>query len=142
MDELACFSEVSRQRAFERFELLRAHLEDGGSLAAIAREARLSYRTLQYRLERYRTSGPVATASSPPQAATFSQSLVVAAELGTVTIPSVNTQVEGLGGTSFGIGFRASTGVKGTVTIQGTVESPGFSLPATGPDFFYEALEG
>ena len=48
MDELACFSEASRQRAFERFELLRAHLEDGRPLAAIAREARLSYRTLQY----------------------------------------------------------------------------------------------
>ena len=54
MDELACFSEVSRQRAFERFELLRAHLEDGRPLTAIAREASLSYRTLQYWLERYR----------------------------------------------------------------------------------------
>jgi ABC-type branched-subunit amino acid transport system substrate-binding protein len=57
-----CFSETSRQRAFERFELLRAHLEDSGSLAAIAREARLSYRTLEYWLERYRTSGVVALA--------------------------------------------------------------------------------
>jgi transposase len=55
--ELASFSETSRQRALERFELLRAHLEDGRPLAAIAREARLSYRTLQYWLERYRTSG-------------------------------------------------------------------------------------
>ena len=59
MDELACFSEVTRQRAFERFELLRAHLEDGRPLTAIAREARLSYRTLQYWLERYRTYGLV-----------------------------------------------------------------------------------
>lgn len=65
MDELACFSETSRQRAFERFELLRAHLEDGRSLATIAREARLSYRTLQYWLERYRTSGLVALARKP-----------------------------------------------------------------------------
>jgi putative transposase len=55
----------SRQRAFERFELLRAHLEDGGPLAAIARETNLSYRTLQYWLERYRTSGLVALARKP-----------------------------------------------------------------------------
>ena len=59
VDELACFSEVSRQLAFERFELLRAHLEDGIALAAIAREAKLSYRTLQHWLERYRTYGLV-----------------------------------------------------------------------------------
>ena len=65
VDELACFSETSRQRAFERFELLRAHLEDGRSLAAIAREARLSSRTLQYWLERYRTSGLIALARKP-----------------------------------------------------------------------------
>jgi putative transposase len=65
VDELACFSETSRQSAFERFELLRAHLEDGRSLATIAREARLSYRTLQYWLERYRTSGLVALARKP-----------------------------------------------------------------------------
>ena len=65
MDELACFSEASRQPAFERFELLGAHLEDGRLLAAIAREARLSYRTLQYWLERHRTSGLVALAHKP-----------------------------------------------------------------------------
>ena len=59
VDELGCFSEVSRQRAFERFELLRAHLEDGRPLTAIGREARLSCRTLQYWLERYRTYGLV-----------------------------------------------------------------------------------
>ena len=57
MDELACFSEVSRERAFECFELLR--VEDGIALAAIAREAKLSYRTLQHWLERYRTYGLV-----------------------------------------------------------------------------------
>ena len=59
MNELACFSEACGQRAFERFELLRAHLEDGIALAAIAREAKLSYRTLQHWLERYRTYGLV-----------------------------------------------------------------------------------
>jgi Helix-turn-helix domain len=59
VDELACFSEVSRQRVFERFELLRPHLEDGRPRAAIAREGGLSYRTLQYWLERYRTYGLV-----------------------------------------------------------------------------------
>src|SRR5262249_54221040 len=63
--ELACFSETSRQRAFECFELLRAHLEDRKPLAAIAREAGLPYRTLQYWLERYRTSGLVALARKP-----------------------------------------------------------------------------
>jgi Helix-turn-helix domain len=63
--ELASFSETSRQRALERFELLRAHLEDGRPLAAIVREARLSYRTLQYWLERYRSSGLAALARKP-----------------------------------------------------------------------------
>jgi len=63
--ELACFSEVSRERAFERFELLRAHLEDGIALAAIAREAKLSYRTLQHWLERYRTYGLVGLIHKP-----------------------------------------------------------------------------
>ena len=43
MDELAFFSETSRQLAFERFELLRAHIEGGRPLAAIARETKLSY---------------------------------------------------------------------------------------------------
>jgi putative transposase len=63
--ELACFSETSRQRAFERFELLRAHIEDGTPLAAIARETKLSYRTLQYWLEHYQTSGFAALARKP-----------------------------------------------------------------------------
>ena len=52
-------------RAKERFQLLRAHLEDGRSFAAIAREAKISYRTLQYWLERYRTSGLAALARKP-----------------------------------------------------------------------------
>ncbi len=65
MAELASFSETSRQRALERFELLRAHIEDGRPLAAIARETRLSYRMLQYWLERYRTSGLAALARKP-----------------------------------------------------------------------------
>jgi transposase len=65
VDELASFSDASRQRAFERFKLLRAHLEDGRPLAAIAREAMVSYRTLQYWLERYRASGLVALAHKP-----------------------------------------------------------------------------
>jgi len=65
VDELACFSEVSRERAFERFELLRVHLEDGIALAAIAREAKLSYRTLQHWLERYRTYGLVGLIHKP-----------------------------------------------------------------------------
>jgi transposase len=57
MPELASFSESSRKSALQRFQLLRAHLEDGRSLAAIAREPNISYRTLQHWLERYRTSG-------------------------------------------------------------------------------------
>jgi len=63
--ELASFSETSRQRAFERFELLRAHIEDGRPLAAIARETKLSHRTLTYWLERYQTSGLAALARKP-----------------------------------------------------------------------------
>jgi len=65
MSELASFSDSSRQSALQRFQLLRAHLEDGRSLAAIAREAKISYRTLQYWLERYRTSGLAALARKP-----------------------------------------------------------------------------
>src|SRR5271166_2501405 len=65
MSELASFSESSRQSALQRFQLLRAHLDDGQSLAAIAREASISYRTLQYWLERYRTSGLAALARKP-----------------------------------------------------------------------------
>ena len=38
MPELASFSESSRENALQRFQLLRAHLEDGRSLAAIALE--------------------------------------------------------------------------------------------------------
>jgi hypothetical protein len=45
MPELASFPESSRQRALQRFRLLRAHLEDGRSVAVIAREATISYRT-------------------------------------------------------------------------------------------------
>jgi GNAT superfamily N-acetyltransferase len=65
MSELASFSESSRQSTLQRFQLLRAHFEDGRSLAAIAREAKISYRTLQYWLERYRTSGLAALARKP-----------------------------------------------------------------------------
>jgi putative transposase len=65
MPELASFSEFSCQSAFQRFQLLRAHLEDGQSLAAVAREANISYRTLQSWLERYRTSGLAALARKP-----------------------------------------------------------------------------
>jgi len=65
MPELASFSESSRENALQRFQLLRAHLEDGRSLAAIAREAKISYRTLQYWLERYRTSGLAALVRKP-----------------------------------------------------------------------------
>jgi putative transposase len=65
MPELASISESLRQSALQRFQLLRAHLEDGRSLATIAREANVSYRTLQYWLERYRTSGLAALARKP-----------------------------------------------------------------------------
>jgi hypothetical protein len=42
MPELASFSESSRKSALQRFQLLRAHLEGGRSLAAIAREPNIS----------------------------------------------------------------------------------------------------
>ena len=47
MDELSCFSEISRQRAFARFPLFRVRLENGRSLAAVAREAVFSERDLR-----------------------------------------------------------------------------------------------
>ena len=47
MSELASFSDSSPQSALQRFQLLRVHLEDGRSLAAIAREAKISYFRLQ-----------------------------------------------------------------------------------------------
>jgi hypothetical protein len=53
MSELASFSDSSRQSALQRFQLLRAHLEDRRSLAAIAREARSLIERLQYWLERF-----------------------------------------------------------------------------------------
>jgi putative transposase len=65
MSALASFSDSSRQSALQRFQLLRVHLEDGRSLAAIAGEAKISYRTLQNWLERYRASGLAALARKP-----------------------------------------------------------------------------
>jgi transposase len=57
MSELASLSDSSHQSALQHFQLLRVHLEDDRSLAAIASEAKISYFTLQNWLERYRASG-------------------------------------------------------------------------------------
>jgi hypothetical protein len=38
---------------------------------------------------------------------------------------------------TFGVGYRTTGGAKGTVTIDGSLQTSGFSLQATNPDFFY-----
>lgn len=51
--------------AFQRFQLLRPHLEAGVSLTAIAQQHRLSLRTLQRWVQRYRDQGLVGLARKP-----------------------------------------------------------------------------
>jgi hypothetical protein len=49
--------------------------------------------------------------SSPALAATFTDSLIVAAKLGTITLPGINTTLpDGSPTITFGVGFRKSTG--------------------------------
>jgi len=50
-------SEADRSRALERFHVLRPCVEDGVSLAKLAREHELRLRTLQRWLHAYRQSG-------------------------------------------------------------------------------------
>ena len=54
---MSALSEEARQRALQRFDALRPHLEDGVPLATIARHLGLTDRTLQRWVRRYRERG-------------------------------------------------------------------------------------
>ena len=96
-----------------------------------------------FTLGTFKTSGAATTATGP--AGTFADSLVVAAKLGTITLPSINTILDPTSPTvGFGIGFRIAAGstAAGSVTIQGTEPASGFQLPGTNANFFYVGLAG
>ena len=65
MPDLTGLSEEARQRAMERYEILRPHLEEGKALTAVAHEAGVPYRTAQRWLARYQQSGLAALAPKP-----------------------------------------------------------------------------
>ncbi len=91
-------------------------------------------------LSSFKTTGPVVTPSSPALAATFTDSLIVAAKLGTITLPGINTTLpDGSPTLTFGIGFRKSTSGSGTATIEGSIRTPGFNKNNV---FFYRGLGG
>jgi hypothetical protein len=93
-----------------------------------------------FSLNSFMTTGPVVTPTSPALAGTFTDSLIVAAKLGTITLPGINTILPAGSPTiTFGVGFRKSTGGSGTATIEGSVRAPGFSKNNV---FFYRGLVG
>jgi hypothetical protein len=93
-----------------------------------------------FQLISFKTAQPLV---SPALAPTFTDSLVVAAKLGTITLPGINPIAPPIEDTiAFGVGFRNSTGGKGTVTIEGTLRSPGFTKPGTNTVFVYRGLAG
>jgi hypothetical protein len=99
-----------------------------------------AWNPVNFSLNSFKTTGPIVTPSSPPLAGTFIDSLIVAAKLGTITLPGINTTLpDGSPTLTFGIGFRKSTSVSGTATIEGSVRSPGFNKNNV---FFYRGLEG
>jgi putative transposase len=55
--ELTELGDGARDRVLERFRVLRPHLENGTPLANVAREARVSLRTTQRWVARYRDGG-------------------------------------------------------------------------------------
>jgi len=62
MDELAGLSNEDRNRALDRFRLLKPHLEESQSLRAVARAAGIPYRTAHRWLTQYRLFGLAALA--------------------------------------------------------------------------------
>ena len=102
-----------------------------------------TWNTTNYLLSTFKTTGPVVSGTTPLSAGTFTDSLVVAGKLGTITLPGIDTTIPvGSPTFTFGLGFRASGAAKGTVTIAGGLRDPGFRLQATDPDFFYLGLLG
>jgi hypothetical protein len=99
-----------------------------------------AWNPVNFALSSFKTTGPVVTPTSPPLSGTFTDSLIVAARLGTITLPGINTTLpDGSPTMTFGLGFRASTAGGGTVTIEGAVRGPGFTKNS---DFFYHGLAG
>jgi len=93
-----------------------------------------------FALSSFKTTGPLVNPTSPPQAGTFTDSLVVAAKLGTITLPGIDTVLPlGSDTIAFGIGFRTTGGAKGTVTVEGKLRNPGASINGL---FFYRGLAG
>jgi hypothetical protein len=93
-----------------------------------------------FSLSSFKTTGPVVTPTSPPLAGTFTDSLIVAARLGTITLPGINTILPSGSPTfTFGVGFRLSTSGSGSATIEGSVRSPGFNKNNV---FVYRGLGG
>jgi len=99
-----------------------------------------AWNPVNFSLSSFKTTGPIVTPSSPALAATFTDSLIVAAKQGTITLPGINTTLpDGSPTITFGIGFRKSTGGSGTATIEGSSRSPGFNKSNV---FFYRGLGG
>src|SRR5437870_2954423 len=63
--DLTALPEPTRQRALDRFRLLRPCLEDGIPLAQVARTHGLELRTLQRWVARYRAAGLAGLARQP-----------------------------------------------------------------------------
>ena len=86
------------------------------------------------------STGPLVTPTSPALAGTFTDSLVIAARLGAITLPGINTLLpDGSATLTFGVGYRKLTSASGTATIEGSVRAPGFNKNSV---FFYRGLEG
>ncbi len=99
-----------------------------------------AWNPVNFSLSSFKTTGPVVTPSSPAPAATFTDSLIVAAKLGTITLPGIDTTLaDGSPRITFGVGFRKSTAGSGTATIEGSVRRPGFNKNHV---FFYRGLGG
>jgi putative transposase len=62
---LACLPQAQRERALARWQILRAHLEDGRPLARLAAEDNVPERTLRRWLAAYRSGGLTALARRP-----------------------------------------------------------------------------
>src|SRR5262249_51176098 len=101
-----------------------------------------AWNTTNYTLGTFKTT---AGAPNPAQAGAFTDSLIIAAKLGTITLPGVNTGLPAGSPTfSFGVGFRKSTAGQGSVTIEGTLRNP-LPLPngfTKNNVFFYRGLAG
>jgi len=92
----------------------------------------------------FKTTG-VFNVGDVPDSASFADSIVVAANLGAITLSGVNPTINPLTDSSaltFGVAFRSSTGTQGTVIVNGTTLSPSSVTAALLPDFFYLGLLG